>query len=797
LTPTLRLVPIFLVFHATAALGGVAEFIDASADLDGVIIQSFRHNGAGYHGAAALDFDGDGHLDLYLGNGPTQNNAMLRNDGTGRFEEVGVFAGAVVNTGTGGVLAADLDNDGLPELVLAGDRSSLRTLRNMGGYFEDQTLQSGLRGEFRSVSAHAADVDGDGLLDVWLAGGIVPKQTYYNTLYMNNADGTFRETGEAAGLRTNVGACAATWTHLDTDPYIDLVVANCNTRVGVQMPYEVYRNNGDGTFADIYVESRIWAVGHFMSMAMLDYDGDGLLDFFSANGGIDRKQPHALYRNNGDGTWSDKASEAQVADHFFGWGSVAADFDNDGWVDLFWVGTPHATAEGHPGYLFMNNGDGTFAGPTVPFDMSHLWSSGLTQGDFDSDGFVDLVVAVTEGMEGEPGTPIYLRNVGNDNHWLTVQLQGTTSNRQGIGAQIRAVVGDRHHLREVSAGTSYLSTVSPWPTIGLAAHTEAWVCVRWPDGVGEDFGTFAADQKVHLVQGSGLGPVPCEAPTPPPTGDTGPVDTAAPTTSTTPTETTIATETTTTSPTETTDSAVPDDGAAPTKGKGGAPSGCGCASAPPSASLWWLLFALVACGTGRNKDRGGDSGTGGSPTEATTPTTGPSTTPTPTTTTAPTPTTTSTATTAPTTPTSCLRAELEVVAGTGISAYLELQDGDPVEMEHGPQGGWHITTAAHIEGVSPLAKLTPLVLRASGDWLAGYQPGEYRELDDYDPDTCAVDATDIRAWMKTRSQEFICSLEGEMLTLSVEVLDLETKASGVGSVQVIATLDPDDVEVCK
>jgi len=496
---------------------GAAEpvFVDASPNLDGGLqIYSFP-DGAGYSGVGVLDYDLDGDLDLYFGNGPNRPNALLENDGTGLFVDVAEQRGAALGTGSRSVLAADIDNDGYTDLVLPGDRSNLRLLRNIGGDFVDRTEFTGLFGARRNNSAHAADVNGDGLLDVYIGASLVPSENYINTLWVNQGDGKYVNQAAAAGVDTSWGVCASTFTHFDDGDDIDLVVVNCSS-VGIgAMPIEMYQGHGDGTFTDIADSAGVWNLGFWMAVAIGDYNGDGAMDFFSTNHGPNPNgEPHVLYENNNDGTWSEVAAEAGLAEYEFGWGAVAADFDNDGWVDLYYTGWPHVSPEpGSPGYLFMNRGDGTFHEPTVPVDMYGLWSLGVAVGDFDGNGFTDIVVVVGDNPQ-DPQNPdsVLMLNQGNANHWLTVRPRGVTVNRQAIGARIRAVSGDHHQVREVNAGSSYMSTNTPWPSFGLGSETTVEICVRWPDGTGEDFGVFDADQIVDLVQGQGIGEVPCQRP---------------------------------------------------------------------------------------------------------------------------------------------------------------------------------------------------------------------------------------------------------------------------------------------
>ena len=499
-----------MTFLTTAAFASDIVFENGSDRLDGILLVSFPYQGSGYSGVGMLDADQDGDLDLYFGNGPTQENALLINDGTAWFTDVAADVGAAVLTGSSGVLAADLDNDSFPELVLAGDRAPLRVLGNLGdGTFLDVTLPSGLEGARRNTSPHAGDIDNDGDLDVYVTGGIVPEDNYENTLWRNDGGRSFVEIGAAAGVGTALGGCAAIFTHLDDDVAIDLLVANCNDLEGTEQPFEVYHNNGDGTFTNVMTQSGIWERGFFMASVIFDFDGDLRLDFFSTNVGTVgefRDGPHVLYRANGDGTFTDVAAQAGVAEREFGWGAVAADFDNDGWEELYYVGKAHAPdGVESPGLLFENQADGTFAEPEIPYDLRGLYTTGLATGDVDGDGGMDLAIVVTQSPDGTvPGAPILLLNrTANGNHWIDVRLQGTWDNRPAIGSVVYATADGRPQIREVHAGSGYMSTSSAWPHFGLGSATEAELCVRWPDGSEEGFGTHAADQWVDIVQGQG------------------------------------------------------------------------------------------------------------------------------------------------------------------------------------------------------------------------------------------------------------------------------------------------------
>ncbi|HHO52938.1 MAG TPA: CRTAC1 family protein [Deltaproteobacteria bacterium] len=521
------------------------DFIDASDRLLGARNGSKHVGGSGYGGVAIFDADGDASLDLYLTDGPGRDNVLLLNDGTGHFTDATASSGAAVGSGSRAALAADLDGDGATDLVLPGDlRAPLRVLHNDGaGRFTDVTTAAGITGAPRNVSAHAADLDGDGDLDVFVAAGTIPSEQFANTVWRNDGDGTFTEIGAGIGLGTHTGACAATFTHLDDDDAIDLLVANCGD-ADRDLPLEVFHNDGGGRFTDVREDARVWGLGHWMGLALGDFDGDLRMDFFATNSGVGRDQPHALYRNDGDGTFTDVGVAAGVADWEFGWGTVAADFDNDGWIDLYYTGRSQVgDLYASPGHLFRNAGDGTFEAPTQPLDLSGSWTSGVATGDLDHDGRMDLVIVRTavEAADEDGSAVLLLNRTDNGHHWLSIELVGAGSDPSAVGARIIAVPGGgQPQLQERHAGSSYQSTNSPWPHFGLGDAVDAELCVRWPDGAHERFGSFGADQHVRLVQGQGTpdtcdtletatGSVDASAPPPGAGGDEAPCGCALPT----------------------------------------------------------------------------------------------------------------------------------------------------------------------------------------------------------------------------------------------------------------------------
>lgn len=487
--------------------------------------------GDGLQGVAWLDFDQDDDLDLFHTNGPGLPARLFRNDRDGRFTEVAAAAGVAVTTGNAGVLAADLDGDGLTDLMLLGDGCFYRPtpspaylLQNRGdGTFEDVTEATGLRTLLPPTYtfAVAGDADQDGDLDVFVGapGSLVHRRQDDNVLLRNDG-GRFTDITADAGLLPGHGACAAAFLRMDDDDALDLVVANCSEVHYYPNPLQLFLNQGQGRFLDVHIPGKIWATGWFMAVAAGDVDGDQRLDLFSTNEGAARDAPNVLYVARADGTYAETATPAGLAGFDFGWGATVADLDNDGAQDLYYAGSPVLPVRlemSSPGYALRNDGSGTtFTLEPQPFDLSTTPTGGLAAADYDDDGRVDLAIASGRHVDTQAwSSPILLHNVNDSGAgWVTVRLRGELPNADGVGARIRAELRDGTvQRRDVIAGSSFLSTESPWPTFGLGPEAdEVRLAVTWPDGTVEDYGWVPSDRRVDLVRGAGIVP---ESPAPP------------------------------------------------------------------------------------------------------------------------------------------------------------------------------------------------------------------------------------------------------------------------------------------
>ncbi len=501
--------------------------------------------GDGLAGAAWFDFDIDGDLDLFLPNGKNSTNALFRNNADGTFSNIAKDAGVENGLGNSAAVAADFDNDGWPDLFLTGEGGSLQgtaqaplhLFRNTrDGKFEDVTPGSGLQAPPTHLAASAADIDNDGLVDIFISapGSLALKVNHQNRMYRNLGNFRFEDVSAQSGLNTQLGACATMFADYDNDGWQDLFVATCNDKLIRNTPLELFRNNGDGTFTERAQQAGLARGGLWMGLCGSDYDRDGDFDIFVTNTGpaSGGGQAHALWRNNGNGTFTDVALFAGVADLRFGWGCTFSDFDNDGLDDLFFTGSlvsvcpPQAPAIqgsaclalnligpglGNRGSLLFNDGKGRFVNHSgsLPVNMERMYSSGVAAGDFDNDGATDLVIAV-EGVPAignvaaTPAQPVLLRNEGSGNNWLDVKLLGRGLNRSAIGARVTLSSGDETQIKEIRAGSGHLSQHSQVLHFGLGANGVAdTLNIRWPDGTEEVLSEVDVNRTLNVEQGRG------------------------------------------------------------------------------------------------------------------------------------------------------------------------------------------------------------------------------------------------------------------------------------------------------
>ena len=502
-------------------------------------------------GIGFLDYDGDGDLDAYVANGSSfegfppgaaPSNRLYRNEGNGTFSDVTAAAGLGDTSWSMGWAAADYDNDGDADLYVTNYGAN-RLYRNegektrysgAGPWFADVTPQAGVGDERWSTGAAFGDCDLDGDLDLYVVNYLnfdpdhPPESGRYrrwkdldvfygpesyegdaDVLYRNQGDGTFLSVelpGESAykGFQPLFG-------DYDNDGDPDIYVANDTD------PNVLYHNRGDGSFEDISIvsgasHSEDGGVQSGMGAAFGDYDNDGDLDIYVTHFSDDY---NTLYRNEGGRFFLDVtylAGAAEVSLPFVGWGTDFLDYDNDGDLDLF-AANGHVypavddydfgTSYAQRNLLFENPGDGRFvevgaqSGSGLAVEKV---SRGAAVGDYDEDGDLDILILNVDD------TPTLLRNDGgNRKNWLKVSTIGTKSNRDGIGARIKVVTGARVQMREIAAGTSFLSQSDLRAHFGIGEVERIdRMEIRWPSGAVQEFAGIEANQWLVVEEGEGI-----------------------------------------------------------------------------------------------------------------------------------------------------------------------------------------------------------------------------------------------------------------------------------------------------
>jgi hypothetical protein len=462
-------------------------------------------------GAAFLDYDQDGYLDIYACSGVwlegfskteeppgIRGNRLYRNRKDGTFEDVTERAKASGGWYSMGVSVGDFNNDGFPDLFLSNYGENALLLNRGDGTFSDVSRAAGIQGGKEcSVGASWLDYDNDGLLDLYVGNylNFDPEYKYYyapdgfpgplaydaqaDRLYHNLGDGSFEEVSEQMGIEDMDGrAMGVGAADYDQDGFVDICVANDHT-----VNYLWHNEQGKG-FKDLATPSgtgfsQAGEATVSMSVDYADYNKDQLIDIF-----ISDDNYCSLYENMGNGVFRDNSYSSGISvasGQFVGWSSSFFDFDNDGDPDLFKTNGELKHLYGQEDQVFENLGDGTFEDVSVRlgtyFEEEHV-GRGACLGDYDNDGDMDIFI-----VNLNSGSRFLRNNKGNSSNWLMLNLVGTTSNRDGVGANIRLVTGEEVQISQKKSTSGYLSQSDPRVHFGLAGHESAdRVEVTWPSG---------------------------------------------------------------------------------------------------------------------------------------------------------------------------------------------------------------------------------------------------------------------------------------------------------------------------
>lgn len=488
---------VFLSLTATTALYAQVLFDQVADDL-GLVVTSNIDLGSG---VSFCDFNGDGWDDLTFA---TQEGIQVRffqNNGSG-FTEVFLIDDTPLYTNKQ-VIWVDIDNDGDKDFFTANAEFPNVLYENVDGTLVDITAESGLPTVSKMThSGNWGDYDNDGFLDLFLASRD-PDQLISNQLFRNNGDNTFTDVTISSGIgEVSELTFQGTFFDYDNDGDVDLYLINDRSFT----KNILYRNNGDGTFTDVSVESGADFDMDAMSIALEDYDADGFIDVYITNVFAPESDTvgNVLMKNNGDGTFSNVAEAAEVRFDTWSWGANWTDANNDGYLDLYVSGaSPVNTATLNAAALYVSDGDGTFTEENANgFEEDLANSFGNALGDFNQDGYQDIVVTNHFGHFSYLWEN--LSSTVSSNNYIALKMQGVASNRDGAGARIEIMSGGQKQYRVVALGESYLSQNSNTEIIGLGNQGLDYVQVTWPSGTVDFYDDITPNQRLTLVEGVGF-----------------------------------------------------------------------------------------------------------------------------------------------------------------------------------------------------------------------------------------------------------------------------------------------------
>jgi enediyne biosynthesis protein E4 len=487
-------------------------------------------------GVAAFDYNGDGLTDIFFTNGasipslqkdsPKFSNRLYRNDGGMKFTDVTLEAGVAGAGYSMGAAAADYNNDGHVDLFVAGVYRNI-LYRNLGnGKFEDVTEAAGIKSDKWSVAAGWLDYDNDGWLDLFVVNyahwtpdfdrycgerdrnlRVYCHPKYFeglsNNLYRNRHDGTFEDVSVKSGIAAHIGrGMSVAFADYDNDGLTDIFVTNDN------LPNFLFHNKGDGTFEEVALQAGVALTNNGLPIASMgadfrDFNNDGLPDLsVTALAG----ETFPLFRNSGKGVFQDATHDTRLGPLSVtrsGWSNGFFDFNNDGWKDLFTANSDvndlidlfQPTHYKQPDSVFVNLADGTFRDVSSEAGLSITRAHrGSAFADFDNDGRIDGVVSAL----GEPAE--LWQNVSPDgNRWLILKLTGTRSNRDGIGAKVR--IGNQSNQVTTAVGYASSSPQAVHFGTGKLERIDR-IEIRWPSGTVQVLRNVATNQFLEVGEPS-------------------------------------------------------------------------------------------------------------------------------------------------------------------------------------------------------------------------------------------------------------------------------------------------------
>ncbi len=480
---------IVLLFSSLINLQGQINFVDQAGTLG--IANSCGDTPMG-GGISFYDYNMDGWDDITL---PSEAGLPLRffKNTNGSFtEEFLNFPSNIAQLKQ--VNWVDIDNDGDKDLYATSNVSGNILYLNDGNMnFTDNTINAQLPTEnMFTYGAAWGDYNNDGYLDVFLSNrdvnGSIP-----NYLYRNNGNGTFTDVSNSSGISTNSSlSLCSSFLDFNNDGWQDIYVSNDR----FQNLNVLYKNNGDGTFSDVSASSNTDLSIDAMSVTVEDYNNDGWLDIYVTNtaGG------NVFLKNNGNETFSNVAITNGTLFNSIGWGAVFLDAENDMDLDLYVSGLLDGSNSNYLSAAFYeNDGMGQFSIPNTGFNNDNRESYSNAIGDIDNDGLPDIIVSNAD----DENIFVWKNETPSTNNWLKVKLEGVVSNRDGIGSFIEISINGEKQYRYTVCGEGYLGQNSGTEHFGLASNAKVdYLKITWLSGIEDTYYNVLTNQVLNLTEGS-------------------------------------------------------------------------------------------------------------------------------------------------------------------------------------------------------------------------------------------------------------------------------------------------------
>ncbi len=447
------------------------------------------------NGISFYDYNNDGWDDLTVNTEAGERLLFFRNINGTYTEDLLIIPPLTDQTRQ--VNWVDIDNDGDKDLFVTSDVAGNRLYENTGNMvLTEITSAAGLPAEnMYTFGSSWGDYNNDGYLDLFVSNRDEVTFSIPNFLFRNNGDGSFTNVTSEAGLElTSHSSFCAVFFDFNNDGFQDIFVANDR----LIYPNFLYKNNGNGTFSEVGASSNSGTYMNGMSATVGDINNDGWFDIYCTN----TTEGNALFLNNGDDTFTDIAVSSGTVFNAYGWGSVFLDSDLDMDQDLYVSGLYNTTNTSLLPYgYFQNDGNSQFSEPiNTGFEVDDRSSFSNAIGDYNNDGLIDMAVANNQDAD----LFIWKNETTNSNNWIKLKLEGTFSNRDGIGSVIEIGIGGESQFYYTACGEGYLSQNSQYEIIGLgAASSVDFIRIKWLSGVEDYFYNLAANQSYDFTEGTG------------------------------------------------------------------------------------------------------------------------------------------------------------------------------------------------------------------------------------------------------------------------------------------------------